>query len=158
MNSKVRSWSEIKEIVDLHRKNSQKIVFTNGCFDILHAGHIHYLVAARQLGDILLLGLNSDSSVRRLKGTDRPINNQTDRATVLSHIDIIDYLVIFEEDTPYNLINHIKPDILVKGGDWPVEKIVGADIVLSCGGQVRSLPYLTGYSTTEIMHRMKNGK
>lgn len=156
MNSKVLSWPEIEEIVALHRENSQKIVFTNGCFDILHAGHIHYLIAAKQLGDILILGVNSDSSVRRLKGANRPINNQTDRATVLSHIDIVNYIVIFEEDTPYKLINHIKPDILVKGGDWPVEKIVGADLVLSRGGLVKSLPYLAGYSTTELIRRVKN--
>jgi len=134
---------------------SKKIVFTNGCFDIIHSGHVLYLEEAKSQGDILIVGLNSDESVKRLKGNDRPINNQEDRAIVLAGLNSIDYVIEFEEDTPYNLIKIIQPDILVKGGDWAVEQIVGHDIVLNKGGKVKSLLFKEGKSTTNIINKLK---
>ncbi len=131
------------------------IVFTNGCFDILHAGHVQYLQEAKALGDILVIGLNSDSSVKRLKGKTRPINSQDDRALVLAGLESIDYIIIFEEDTPYNLINQIKPDILVKGGDWSPDDIVGSDIVKKYQGSVKSLSFKKGISTTDIIQKIR---
>jgi len=133
---------------------NQKIVFTNGCFDILHAGHVLYLQEAKALGDILIVGLNSDNSVKRLKGDSRPINNEKDRAIVLSGLASVDYVIIFEEDTPYNLIAQIQPDVLVKGGDWAPESIIGYDIVMKKGGEVRSLVFVEGKSTTEIIEKI----
>ncbi len=133
----------------------KKIVFTNGCFDIIHAGHVQYLAEAADLGDVLILGLNSDESVKRLKGEKRPINTQYDRKLVLEALSSIDYVFIFNEDTPYDLIESINPDILVKGGDWSPEQIVGSDIVLSNGGQVLSLSFKSGNSTTSILEKMR---
>jgi D-beta-D-heptose 7-phosphate kinase/D-beta-D-heptose 1-phosphate adenosyltransferase len=152
---KLKTWAEIAIIVKDLKKIGKKIVFTNGCFDIIHAGHVEYLQEAAKLGDILIIGLNSDSSVKRLKGKNRPINSQIDRAKVLSGLETVSYIVIFEDDTPYKLIDHIKPDVLVKGGDWQPEMIVGADIVLANGGSVRSLSYKEGYSTSSIINKMK---
>lgn len=133
----------------------KKIVFTNGCFDIIHAGHVKYLQEARKLGDLLVVGLNSDNSVKHLKGTTRPINNQKNRAILLKALRSVDYVIIFEEDTPYNLIKELKPDILVKGGDWKINDIVGADIVLANGGQVFSLSFVKGLSTTAILEKIQ---
>ena len=135
---------------------NKKIVFTNGCFDILHSGHVLYLEEAASLGDILIIGLNSDCSVRRIKGSNRPINQERDRAIVLSSLSVIDYIIIFTEDTPYNLINIIVPDILVKGGDWEIKNIVGADIVLKNGGKVKSLIFQEGKSTSNIIEKIKS--
>ena len=132
----------------------KSLVFTNGCFDILHRGHIEYLASASKLGDYLLIGLNSDSSVRRLKGNARPLNSEKDRAAILLALRFIDYVIIFEEDTPLTLIKAIRPNVLVKGGDWTVDNIVGADFVLSYGGTVLSLPYLEGYSTSAFIERI----
>lgn len=137
------------------RADNVKIVFTNGCFDIIHSGHIQYLYAAKQFGDKLVIGLNSDESVTRLKGNSRPINMETDRAIVLSALEMVDYVVIFDEDTPYNLIAAIKPEILVKGGDWAENEIVGADLVKANGGLVKSLTFKEGYSTTNIINKSK---
>ena len=155
MKNKLKTWDEITNIINKLKSENRKIVFTNGCFDILHSGHVQYLSEAKELGDILILGLNSDSSVKRLKGNDRPINNEKERAVVLSALYSISYIVIFEDDTPYNLINHIKPDILVKGGDWKPENIVGSDIVSSYNGEVKSLSYIDGKSTTDIINKLK---
>jgi len=155
MKSKLKTWEEITSIIKELKSQNKKIVFTNGCFDILHSGHVQYLEEAKELGDILILGLNSDSSVKRLKGNDRPINNEIERATVLSALCTISHIVIFKEDTPYKLINHIKPDILVKGGDWKPEDIVGSDIVSSYNGEVKSLSYVDGKSTTDIINKLK---
>jgi rfaE bifunctional protein nucleotidyltransferase chain/domain len=132
----------------------QKIVFTNGCFDILHSGHVIYLAEARALGDLLILGLNSDSSVKRLKGADRPINCENDRAIVLSALSSVDFVILFDTDTPFELIDKIIPDILVKGGDWTVDQIVGSDIVLKNGGEVHSLSFVEGKSTTNIISKI----
>ncbi len=152
---KLKTWDEISIIVNKQKQKGKKIVFTNGCFDILHAGHIKYLQEAKELGDILIIGLNSDDSIKRLKGKERPINSQTDRAVVLGGLSSVDYVVIFQEDTPLNLIKHIKPDILVKGGDWKVEEIVGSDIVLSYNGQVKSLSFIEQISTSLIIKKIK---
>jgi D-beta-D-heptose 7-phosphate kinase/D-beta-D-heptose 1-phosphate adenosyltransferase len=133
----------------------RRIVFTNGCFDILHAGHVQYLEEAKLLGDMLIVGLNSDASVRRLKGKERPINTEIDRAIVLAGLQSINYVIIFEEDTPYNLINEIKPDVLVKGGDWKTGEIVGSDIVESYNGIVKSLSFKKGISSTQIINKMR---
>jgi rfaE bifunctional protein nucleotidyltransferase chain/domain len=135
---------------------SQKVVFTNGCFDIIHAGHIKYLSDSKKLGDLLIIGLNSDDSVRRLKGESRPLNNQSDRAEVLSALKSVDYVCIFEEDTPYNLISAIIPDILTKGGDYIPENIAGGDVVTDNGGQIIIIKYVDGKSTTNIIEKMKN--
>ena len=155
MKNKLKTWEEISIIIKELKTQNKKIIFTNGCFDILHSGHVQYLTEAKELGDILILGLNSDSSVNRLKGIDRPVNNERERAIVLSALCSISYIVIFEEDTPYKLINHIKPDILVKGGDWKSKDIVGSDIVNSYNGEVKSLSFVEGKSTTDIINKLR---
>lgn len=152
---KLKTWTGIAIIVKDLKTTGKKIVFTNGCFDIIHAGHVEYLQEAAELGDVLIIGLNSDNSIKRLKGKNRPINFQIDRAKVLSGLETVSYIVVFDDDTPYMLIDHIKPDVLVKGGDWQPEEIVGADIVLANGGSVRSLSYKEGYSTSSIINKMK---
>lgn len=139
----------------LKNNSDKKIVFTNGCFDILHRGHVSYLQEAKSLGDLLVLGLNSDASVKRLKGSERPINNEQDRKFMLESLRCIDRVEIFEEDTPLNLIKSIKPDILVKGGDWSADQIVGSTHVMENGGQVMSLNFVNGYSTTKIIESIK---
>lgn len=131
------------------------MVFTNGCFDILHVGHVRYLTEAKKLGAVLVVGINSDESVRRLKGPTRPVNAAPDRAEVLTALSAVDYVIEFSEDTPLELIKEVKPDVLVKGGDWPIDKIVGADVVQSYGGEVKSLSFIDGYSTTAILERNK---
>jgi D-glycero-beta-D-manno-heptose 1-phosphate adenylyltransferase len=138
------------------KDENKKIVFTNGCFDILHRGHIAYLKQAKSLGDYLIIGLNSDSSVKKIKGDSRPINNENDRAYVLNSLKVVNAVVIFSEDTPYDLIKEIQPDLLVKGGDWTEDKIVGADIVKKAGGKVVSLKYVDNYSTTSTINKLKN--
>jgi len=142
----------LKELEPLRGK--KKIVFTNGCFDILHAGHVHYLGECKKLGDILVVGINSDDSVRRLKGERRPILPLEMRAFVLSKVCYVDYVVPFGEDTPYNLIREIKPDVLVKGGDWPLDRIVGREIVESYGGKVLTIPFEFNISTTKIVEEI----
>nr|WP_321513203.1 D-glycero-beta-D-manno-heptose 1-phosphate adenylyltransferase [uncultured Pseudodesulfovibrio sp.] len=135
-----------------------RLVFTNGCFDVLHPGHVDLLTRTRALGDALILGLNSDESVKMLgKGDDRPLNNQDDRAFVLAGLSCVDYIVIFHESTPLELIKACRPQVLVKGGDWPVDQIVGADVVEKAGGEVHSLPLLEGYSTTGFLEKVRNG-
>ncbi|GIV43087.1 MAG: hypothetical protein KatS3mg035_0210 [Bacteroidia bacterium] len=135
---------------------NKKVVFTNGCFDIVHKGHLDYLKKASQLGDVLVIGLNSDASVSRLKGKDRPINPLNDRASLLAFFHFIDYIIPFDEDTPIHLIHAIKPDVLVKGSDYTMDKIVGADWVLSYGGKVVTIDFLEGYSTTSIINKIKS--
>ena len=142
---KVRYWKELRK----------KIVFTNGCFDILHAGHVHLLTEAKSLGDRLLIGLNSDQSIQNLKGLDRPLNPVEARATVLESLSIVDGVTIFQEDTPRNLIKKIIPHVLVKGGDYSIENVVGADTVREAGGEVALIPLLKGYSTSDLITRIK---
>ncbi|GAB6065271.1 D-glycero-beta-D-manno-heptose 1-phosphate adenylyltransferase [Aquifex pyrophilus] len=148
------SLKELLRILEEERKKGKKVVFTNGCFDIIHAGHVDYLEKAKKLGDILVVGLNSDDSIRRIKGEKRPVNTQEHRAKVLSSLKPVDYVVIFEEDTPEKLIKAIKPDVLVKGGDWPLEKIVGKDFVESYGGKVLTIPFTYDVSTTKIIEKI----
>lgn len=136
------------------RKN-RKIVFTNGCFDLLHIGHVRYLQEARALGDVLVVGVNSDASVQKLKGASRPLQSEGDRVEILSALACVDFAVLFGEDTPEKLIHELKPDILVKGGDWPIEKIVGADFVQSYGGTVKTLQFVAGRSTTHLVEKIK---
>lgn len=137
------------------KNQNKRVVFTNGCFDILHPGHVAYLNEAKRLGDILVIGLNSDASVKRLKGPDRPVNNQADRKFMLENLKAVDHVVIFEEDTPYELISVLLPDILVKGGDWKPEQIVGSDIVLANGGEVKSLQFVAGHSTSSLISKVQ---
>ena len=143
------------EIINRIKDQRKKIVFTNGCFDLLHVGHIRYLSQAKKLGDFLIIGLNSDSSVKELKGEDRPINSFEDRATLLSAIESVDLVIMFEEQTPENLIKDIVPDILVKGGDYNIEDIVGYQTVMQNGGQVKTLSFYDGYSSTNYINKIK---
>ena len=143
------------EIINRIKAERKKIVFTNGCFDLLHVGHIRYLAQAKKLGDFLIIGLNSDSSVKELKGKDRPINSFEDRATLLSAIESVDLVIMFEEQTPENLIKDIVPDILVKGGDYNIEDIVGYQTVMQNGGQVKTLSFYDGYSSTNYINKIK---
>lgn len=135
----------------LEKIKGKKLVFTNGCFDILHSGHVMYLNEAKAQGDYLIVGLNSDASVQRLKGPERPINKELDRKYVLENLKSVDCVQIFEEDTPLEIIKQINPSMLVKGGDWKIEQIVGSDFVLSQGGEVKSLSFKDGYSTSKII-------
>ena len=150
---KIVDWNELKGVVDRFKASGKKIVFTNGCFDIIHIGHIRYLKEAKTLGDMLVIGLNSDSSVSKIK-PNRPVNPQNHRAEVLSSLEMVDYVTLFDEETPYELIKFLQPDILVKGGDWKKEEIVGSDIAR----ETFSLPYVEGASTSEIIERIKRMK
>jgi D-beta-D-heptose 7-phosphate kinase/D-beta-D-heptose 1-phosphate adenosyltransferase len=132
----------------------KKIVFTNGCFDILHVGHVHYLTQAKAKGDVLIIGLNSDQSVKKLKGKNRPLNCEQDRAKVLAALTCVDFIVVFNDSTPYRLIQTIKPNVLIKGGDWSKDKIVGRDIVLACGGKVLTIPIVKNRSTSNIIKKI----
>ena len=151
MSTKLLSREETGRRIEAWRKEGKRVVFTNGCFDILHAGHVRYLAAARGLGDVLVIGLNSDASVRRLKGPNRPVSCQEDRAEVLAALGVVDAVTLFDEDTPEGLIGALLPDVLVKGADWPVERIAGAAAVISHGGSVQTVPLLEGRSTTGII-------
>lgn len=160
-NKKIKFLPELKTILDKLRKKGgvhPKIIFTNGCFDLIHYGHIDYLKKAKLLGDILIIGLNSDSSVRRLKGKGRPLVPQKERAEILSALEFVDYLTIFSEDTPANLISAIKPDILVKGSDYHPHDIVGNDFVQSYSGKVITIPLVKGKSTTALIRKIKSIK
>jgi len=136
------------------KKAGKRVVFTNGCFDILHRGHVDYLTKAKALGDLLVVGVNGDDSVRRLKGPNRPIVNQDDRAAVLAALAAVDYVSLFDEDTPFELIRAIVPDVLVKGADWSVEAIVGKDVVEAAGGTVQTLEFLPNRSTSSIIQKI----
>ncbi|HSP95865.1 MAG TPA: D-glycero-beta-D-manno-heptose 1-phosphate adenylyltransferase [Candidatus Dormibacteraeota bacterium] len=154
--SKVLALPALRRRLAAHRRAGERIVFTNGVFDLLHTGHVRYLRAAKRLGDILVVGLNSDRSVRRLeKGPERPLVRGRDRAEVLAALEMVDYVTIFGADTPYDLIKALRPDVLVKGGDWSVDHIVGADLVLARGGIVKSLRFAPGYSTTALVDRIR---
>lgn len=150
---KIITVDQFKKIYPDSYRDDHTIVFTNGCFDLLHRGHIYYLSRAREIGDLLVLGLNSDASVTRLKGPGRPLNPQQARAEVLGGLAFVDHIVIFSEDTPLNLIKTIRPQVLIKGGDYTVEEIVGYQEVNSWGGRVETIPLLEGYSSTSIIER-----
>ncbi|MCD6233452.1 MAG: D-glycero-beta-D-manno-heptose 1-phosphate adenylyltransferase [Candidatus Marinimicrobia bacterium] len=147
-------WTNAREQVRAWQQNGQTVVFTNGCFDILHVGHIRYLTAAAALGDHLVIGLNTDASVRKLKGPGRPVQNENDRAEILLALSAVDLVVPFSQETPLEIITWLKPDILVKGGDYTPDTIVGAREVVSWGGKVLTLPYYEGKSTTGILKKM----
>lgn len=158
IKAKIKDWSAAKEQVQKWQELGNEIVFTNGCFDILHYGHLCYLADARALGDFLVIGLNSRDSVKRLKGNHRPINDDETRLHLLAALTFVDMVVVFEEDTPLGLIQLLKPDLLVKGGDYNPIDIVGATDVIAHGGQVLTLPFIEGYSTTNIEQKIKMTK
>ncbi|HMN17632.1 MAG: D-glycero-beta-D-manno-heptose 1-phosphate adenylyltransferase [Ignavibacteriota bacterium] len=155
MNS-IKSIKEIKEIRNRLKQENKKVVFTNGCFDLIHSGHVDYLVKAKELGDILIVALNSDQSVKRIKGDKRPILKQEERAFIVSNLKPVDYVTFFEEDTPAEIINELLPDILVKGADWSIDKIVGRDIVEANGGKVQTITFVNDQSTSKIIQLIKD--
>jgi len=144
------------EFLFLAKSKNKKIVFTNGCFDILHQGHVSYLNQARALGDLLIVGLNADESVKRLKGPTRPINHESERKYILENLKAVDWVEIFREDTPLELIKKITPNVLVKGGDWTPDKIIGSDFVLAQGGIVQSLSFISGKSSSNIIEKIRS--
>jgi D-glycero-beta-D-manno-heptose 1-phosphate adenylyltransferase len=154
-SNKIVGLAEAKARVKQWQKSGLKVVFTNGCFDLIHLGHVDYLEKARQLGDKLVLGLNTDDSVSRFKGPERPLQDQNSRARVLAAMQFIDLVVYFNEDTPFSLISELVPDILVKGSDYLTENIVGADVVKKAGGVVKTIDFVPGYSTTRIVEKIK---
>jgi D-beta-D-heptose 7-phosphate kinase/D-beta-D-heptose 1-phosphate adenosyltransferase len=156
IQGKIRTSEELGLILNEITPSEGSVVFTNGCFDLLHRGHVEYLLRAAELGRVLVVGLNSDDSVGRLKGPGRPLQSQDDRAVVLASQAAVDYVVIFDEDTPYRLIDELKPDVLVKGGDWKPEDVVGGDLVAARGGRVEIIPYLEGRSTSALIERIKS--
>jgi D-glycero-beta-D-manno-heptose 1-phosphate adenylyltransferase len=155
IKSKIITKETLRPLLNVLKFKSKTIVFSNGCFDILHRGHIEYLSKAASLGDAMIIGLNSDASVKRLKGPNRPVQDEISRAMVMASLKFVDYVVLFEEDTPYELIDYIKPDVLVKGSDYKEDEIVGADIVKKNGGKVVTIDLVEGYSTTSIIERSK---
>lgn len=155
-SDKIRETAEAKKKVAEWKAKGQRVVFTNGCFDILHLGHVDYLEKARNLGDRLIIGLNTDSSVSRFKGPQRPIQDQKSRARILSSLQFVDMVVLFDEDTPKELISTLVPDVLVKGSDYLAENIVGADVVKKAGGEVRTIDLVTGYSTSKVIEKIRN--
>jgi D-beta-D-heptose 7-phosphate kinase/D-beta-D-heptose 1-phosphate adenosyltransferase len=156
VSGKLKTVDEIAVIATEAKKNNSSVVFTNGCFDLLHRGHVYILRQAKAAGDILIVGINSDRSVKSIKGPARPKLPETDRVELIAAMEMVDYVVLFNEPDPYQLIAAIKPDVLAKGGDWSADKIVGADIVERNGGRVTVIPYLKGFSTTEIIERIRN--
>jgi len=153
IENKIIEPEQLDRLLSLWRFRNEKIVFTNGCFDVLHVGHLKYLAASADLGTKLIIGLNADESVRRLKGSDRPINNQEARATLLAGFSFIDAVVYFSEDTPLNLIKKVKPHVLVKGGDYQIESIVGYNEVINSGGEVITVDFVKGFSSSSIIKK-----
>ena len=152
---KILDDKSLEEMLNLWREEGKTIVFSNGCFDILHRGHVEYLSKAADLGDVLIIGLNTDSSVKRIKGPSRPVNDEKARAVVLAALEFVDAVIFFEEDTPYNLIKYVQPDVLVKGKDYKAEDIVGYDIVVGNGGRVETIELVDGFSTTNTIEKMR---
>jgi len=154
---KIKIWSPEELAEELRKQQGQgrKIVFTNGCFDLLHVGHVRYLQEAKALADLLVVAVNSDRSVRRLKGPNRPIQLENHRAEILNALQCVDYVIVFDEDTPYSLIERLKPDVLVKGADWENKIIVGRDIVEQAGGCVKTIPYIEGNSSTALIDKIR---
>jgi len=157
IKSKIVSGIDLKRLLSFYRFKNQKVVFTNGCFDLIHLGHVKYLTQAADLGDVLIIGLNSDSSVKKIKGLNRPALDQESRALTLAAFCFVNNIVLFDEETPYKLIKQIRPDILVKGGDYNPEEIVGYDIVKDNGGEVKIIDFIKGYSTSCIIERINSG-
>ncbi|MDD3294001.1 MAG: D-glycero-beta-D-manno-heptose 1-phosphate adenylyltransferase, partial [Geobacteraceae bacterium] len=153
-DAKIKNLDALADLVAREKLKGRRVAFTNGCFDLLHVGHVKYLQKARSYGDLLVLGLNSDASVRRLKGEKRPLIGQSERAHILAALDCIDYVVIFEEDTPIKLLETIRPHVLVKGGDYTPDRVVGKDLVESYGGRVELVDFVDGRSTTNIIEKI----
>ncbi|MCF8334964.1 MAG: D-glycero-beta-D-manno-heptose 1-phosphate adenylyltransferase [Bacteroidales bacterium] len=156
IKGKIIKDENLESLLTYWRLKDNRIVFTNGCFDLLHRGHVEYLSTTASLGDILVVGMNSDRSVKRIKGNNRPVQDEYSRALLLASLKQVTGVCLFDEDTPYNLINRIKPDVLVKGGDYKVEDIVGADIVQSNGGKVVTIDFVEGYSTSALIKKIQN--
>jgi len=154
INKKIKTLARMKVIIPRLKAEGKKVVFTNGCFDILHVGHIRYLKKAKSLGDILIIGMNTDRSVKSFKGEKRPIVPENERAEVLSALEFVDYVVLFDEPDPLRLIETLKPDVLVKGADWAKEKIIGREIVENAGGRVVRVPMVPGASSTGVIERI----
>lgn len=154
-SDKIQTWDSIIPEVKSWKERGEKVVFTNGCFDILHLGHADYLEKSRSLGDRLIVGVNTDASVKKLKGPERPVNPEYARARLLAALEFVDAVILFDEDTPFELISHVIPDILVKGNDYTIENIVGADIVIKHGGEVKTISLVDGFSTTGIIGKIK---
>ncbi len=152
---KILNTIDLQRMLTIWRFKNHQVVFTNGCFDILHRGHVEYLSQAATFGDKLIVGMNSDHSVRQLKGPDRPVQDEDTRALILAMLPMVQAVILFDEETPHNLIDQVKPDVLVKGGDYKAEEIVGADLVKASGGQVVIIPFVEGHSTSEIIDRLK---
>ncbi len=150
MNS-IKSVEEMKKIRQQLKDQNKKVVFTNGCFDLIHAGHVDYLSKAKTFGDVMVVGLNSDASVMRIKGSKRPILKETERSFIISNLKPVDYVVLFDEDTPKLLIEELLPDVLVKGADWEIENIVGKNVVLANGGEVKTIEFVNDQSTSKII-------
>ncbi len=155
LKSKILIKEELSPLLKVFKFKGKKIVFSNGCFDILHRGHIEYLAKAASLGNCMVIGLNTDASVKRLKGKNRPVQDEVSRSQVMASLHFVDYVVLFDEDTPYELIKYIEPDMLVKGSDYNENEIVGADVVKANGGAVATIDLVDGYSTTSIIERSK---
>lgn len=155
---KILNRESLEDKLNLWREEGKTIVFSNGCFDILHRGHVEYLSKAADLGNILIIGLNTDDSVRRLKGPSRPVNDEKSRAILLAALEFVDAVIFFDEDTPYNLIKCVLPDVLVKGKDYKAEDIVGYDIVTNNGGKVETIDLVEGFSTTNVIESLKAAK
>jgi rfaE bifunctional protein nucleotidyltransferase chain/domain len=152
---KLKNLDEIAQLAAEAHHSRKRIVFTNGCFDLLHRGHVHLLRQAKAHGDLLIVGVNSDRSVKTIKGPTRPILSENDRVELIAAMEMVDYVVLFDEPDPYHLIAAIRPNVLAKGGDWGTDRIIGSDIVKRDGGQVALIPYLMGFSTTEIIERIQ---
>lgn len=155
VKDKIKEIDELKAIVAQAKGEGKTIVFTNGCFDLLHPGHLHLLREAKKLGDLLIVAMNSDRSVKKIKGPNRPILPQADRAGLIAALEMVDFVTSFDEPDPYNIVRELRPNVLVKGGDWANDKIVGREVVEENGGKVAAVPYLKGYSTTQIIERMR---
>jgi len=158
IQSKILSWDEIKPHIARWRFKNQKIVFTNGCFDLVHRGHIEYLAKASDMGDVLIIGLNSDASVKAIKEEDRPVIDEESRSLILASLRFVDAVVLFDEETPLQLIEHIQPDILVKGKDYASSEIIGAETVKKKGGRVETIELVDGYSTSAIINKIRGEK
>lgn len=152
---KLKTLEELVTITRDLRRQGRQVVFTNGCFDLLHRGHVRYLDQAKTLGDVLIVAINSDASVRTLKGPDRPVMSHGERAELVASLGVVDYVIIFEEANPERVIQELEPDVLVKGGNWPVDQVIGRQLVESRGGQVLTLPYVEGASSSELLRRIQ---
>ncbi|MCJ8209956.1 D-glycero-beta-D-manno-heptose 1-phosphate adenylyltransferase [Mucilaginibacter sp. RS28] len=156
LKNKIRQLPQLLNDVQQWKAEGKKVVFTNGCFDLIHIGHLTYLAKAAELGDKLIIGLNADSSVKQLKGENRPINNEESRSALLAALFFVDAVIIFEEETPANLIKAVLPDVLVKGGDYTFDRIVGAPDVVANGGEVKTITFVDGYSSTAIINKIRS--